>query len=132
MRRSLRLQYPQSLESAAVEATIAGQQGVGLNECMRADKQVRNDSKPRRPRLLTEFTPKSSGLRRCILGNRFESDAEEVQGFGKRRIGLEMCPNLSPDDLARDECASVVRNSQCFARSFSMDWVGSQNIQKDG
>ena len=95
-------------------------------------EQVRHDPEARSPRLASEIAPKPPGLCGRILGNRLESDAEEVEGFGKRRIRPEMCANLSPDDFARDESAGVVSTSQGLARPFSVDGVGSQNIQKDG
>jgi hypothetical protein len=129
---SLRLEDPQSFESTAVEAAIAGQQSVRLKKGMCSDEQVRHDPEARSLGLAAEIAPESSGLCGRVLGNRLESDAEEVEGFGKRRIRLEMGANLSPDDFARDESAGVVSTSQGLARPLSVDGVGSQNIQKDG
>ena len=67
------------------------------------------------PGLASEIAPKFPGLCGRLLGNRFESDAEEVEGFGKCRIRLEMRANLCPDDFARDESAGVVSASQSLA-----------------
>jgi len=75
------------------------------------NKQIRHDSEACRTGLTTELAPEFSCLRGCVLGNRLKSDAEEVQVFCKRSIALEMCANLGPDDLARDECTGVVRSS---------------------
>jgi hypothetical protein len=96
------------------------------------DEQVRHDSEARSPGLASEIAPKPPGLCGRVPGNRLESDAEEVEGFGKRRVRLEMCANLGPDDFAHDESAGVVSTSQGLARPLSVDGVGSQNIQKDG
>jgi hypothetical protein len=128
----LGLENPESFESTAVEAAITRQQRVRLKKSMCPDEQVRHDSEPACPGLTSEIPPKSPGLCGGVLGNGLESDAEEVEGFVKRCIGLEMCANLSLDDFARDESAGVVSTSQGLARPLSVDGVGSQNIQKDG
>jgi len=131
-RSRLGLEDPESLESAAVEAAIAGQQSVRLKKSMGPDQQVRHDPEARGPGLASEIAPKPPGLCGRVLGNRLESDAEEAEGFGKGRIGPELCADLSPDDFARDQSAAVVSTSQGLARALSVVGVGSQNIQKDG
>ena len=126
------LDDPQTFESTAIEAAVTGQQCVRLKKSVCSDEQVRHDPEARSSGLASEIAPKSPGLCRRLLGNRLESDAEEVEGFGKCSIRLEMCANLSPDDFAGDESASVVGAPQGLARILSVDRVGSQNIQKDG
>lgn len=99
---------------------------------MCSDEQICDDPEARSPGLASEIAPKLPGLCRRALGNRIESDAEEIESLGRCRIRLEMCANLSPDDFARDESAGVVGPSQGFARALSVDGVSSQNVQKDG
>lgn len=99
---------------------------------MRADKQVRHDPDTRGRALAAELTPELSGLRCRVIEDRLESDAEQFHRFGKLRIGLEMGANLGPDDLTGHDGSCVISNSQCLARSLSVNRVSAQNIQKDG
>ncbi len=128
----LRIEDPKSLESIAVEPAIAGEQRISLEESMRADEQIGDDPDTRCAWLPSEIAPKAARPCGCVLGNRLESDAEQVERFGERGIGREMSANLGPDDLASNESTRVVSNSQGLTRLLSVDWIGSQNIQKDG
>lgn len=99
---------------------------------MRADEQVRHDPDARCPALAAELTPELSGLRGRVIEDGLESDAEQFHRFGELCIGLEMCANFGPDDLAGHDGSRVIRNSQGLARSLPVNRVSAQNIQKDG
>ncbi len=123
---------PKSLESLTVEATIASKQGIALSESVGTNEQVCYDSEPRSTGCTSEIPPESPGLCSGLLGNWLELDSEQIEGFVERSLRLKMSSNFSPDDVTRNERTGVVGESQCLARSGSVDRVGTQNIQKNG
>jgi hypothetical protein len=131
-RRRLRLNDPQSFEPAAIETSIAREQSVGLNECMRPDEQVRHHSEPRGAALAAKLPPELPCLRGGIVENGFETDPENFHRFGKLRVVRKMCADFSPDDFANDHGSGVVSNSQRLARALPMNRIGAENIEKDG
>ena len=100
MSSARRVQDSELGEEPAIEAAVPGEERIGLEPRMRADEEIRDETRAARSAAGTVLSPQAAGEGGGLRRNGVEASAEQAQCLPEFAVLREMRADLCPDDIA--------------------------------
>lgn len=115
----------------AVEASIAGQEGICLQSGMGPNEEVRDNPFPANAGTLAALPPQSSSSSRRLRGDGVKLNPKKAYGFKEGFVGGEMCPDLGPHHLAGRQRPGIIGGTECLPGPFPEGPIRTQDVEED-